>query len=269
MQAGQVRQIGSITRTGPRMTTEAEWRHSQITWEKNIFVSKFAKSMIEAVIFDMDGVLIDSEPIWRKAEQIVFRDVGIELTEEMCLQTTGLRTDETVGHWYRYKPWENKSQEEVGNDIEETVCDIIDKKGRPAPGVRKVIEFFNRAGIPKALASSSSLEVIDRVLDRLGLKQEFKLIYSAATEDFGKPHPAVYITTAKKMAVYPVNCLAIEDSLAGLIAAKAAKMRTIAVPEESNLKDPRFTIADVRLGSLEQFSESHWKFLNSLNGLHY
>ena len=225
--------------------------------------------MIEAALFDMDGVLIDSEPIWREAEKIVFRNVGIELTEEMCFQTTGLRTDETVGHWYRYKPWDNKSQEEVGREIEETVCDIIDRKGEPAPGVHKVIEFFNRAGIPKALASSSSLEVIDRVLGRLGLKHEFKVIYSAAAEDFGKPHPAVYITTARKMGIQPVNCLAIEDSLAGLIAAKAAKMRTIVVPEESNSNDARFTIADVRLGSLEEFSESHWKFLNSLNGLHH
>jgi mannitol-1-/sugar-/sorbitol-6-/2-deoxyglucose-6-phosphatase len=225
--------------------------------------------MIETVIFDMDGVLIDSEPIWREAEMLVFRNVGIELTGEMCLQTTGLRTDETVGHWYRFKPWDNKTQDEVGLEIEETVCDIIDKKGRPSPGVHEIIEFFNRAGIPKALASSSKLEVIDRVLGRLGLKNEFKVIYSAAAEEFGKPHPAVYITTARKMGVLPVKCLAIEDSLAGLIAAKAAKMRTLVVPEESNHNDPRFTIADIRLKSLEEFSESHWKHLNSLNGLHH
>lgn len=216
----------------------------------------------------MDGVLIDSEPIWREAEKIVFRNVGIELTEEMCFQTTGLRTDETVGHWYRFKPWDNKSQEQVGREIEETVCDIIDKKGQPAPGVHDIIEFFNRAGVPKALASSSKLEVIDRVLGRLGLKNEFKVIYSAAAEEYGKPHPAVYITTARKMGVLPVNCLAIEDSLAGLIAAKAAKMRTLVVPEENNRDNPRFTIADVRLDSLGDFSESHWKLLNSLNGLH-
>lgn len=216
----------------------------------------------------MDGVLIDSEPIWREAEKIVFRNVGIELTEEMCFQTTGLRTDETVGHWYRFKPWDNKSQEQVGREIEETVCDIIDKKGQPAPGVHDIIEFFNRAGVPKALASSSTLEVIGRVLGKLGLKNEFKVIYSAAAEEYGKPHPAVYITTARKMGVLPVNCLAIEDSLAGLIAAKAAKMRTLVIPEENNRDNPRFTIADVRLDSLGDFSESHWKLLNSLNGLH-
>ena len=216
----------------------------------------------------MDGVLIDSEPIWREAEKIVFRNVGIELTEEMCFQTTGLRTDETVGHWYRFKPWDNKSQEQVGREIEETVCDIIDKKGQPAPGVHDIIEFFNRAGVPKALASSSTLEVIGRVLGKLGLKNEFKVIYSAAAEEYGKPHPAVYITTARKMGVLPVNCLAIEDSLAGLIAAKAAKMRTLVVPEENNRDNPRFTIADITLTSLGDFSESHWKLLNSLNGLH-
>ena len=224
--------------------------------------------MIEAVIFDMDGVLIDSEPLWREAEKLVFSRIGIMLTEEMCYQTTGLRQDETVAHWYRYKPWTNKSQEDVGREINETVCDIIEEKGAPAKGVHKAINFFNSAGIPKALASSSSPEVIDRVLTRLGLKQEFKVIYSAENEEFGKPHPAVYITTAKKMKVLPVNCLAIEDSLAGLIAAKSAKMRTIVIPEESNRGNPRFTIADVRLNSLEDLSEGHWDLLNSLNGLH-
>ena len=217
----------------------------------------------------MDGVLIDSEPLWRESEKLVFSRVGIRLTEEMCFQTTGLRQDETVGHWYRYKPWTGKSQEDVGREINETFCNIIEEKGVPARGVHKVMDFFNSAGIPKALASSSSPEVIDRVLTRLGLKQEFRVIYSAENEEFGKPHPAVYITTAKKMNVLPVNCLAIEDSLAGLIAAKSAKMRTVVIPEESNRGNPRFTIADVRLDSLEDLSEGHWDLLNSLNGLHH
>ena len=236
---------------------------------KKYLCTRKPKKMIEAVIFDMDGVLIDSEPLWREAEKLVFRKVGINLDEEMCLQTTGLRQDETVAHWYRFKPWNNKSQEEVGREINETVCNIIEEKGVPAEGVHKAINFFNSAGIPKALASSSSMEVIDRVLTKLRLKQEFRVIYSAENEDFGKPHPAVYITTAKKMDVLPVSCLAIEDSLAGLIAAKSARMRTLVIPEESNRGNPRFTIADVRLDSLEDFSEGHWELLNSLNGLYH
>jgi mannitol-1-/sugar-/sorbitol-6-/2-deoxyglucose-6-phosphatase len=223
--------------------------------------------MIEAVIFDMDGVLIDSEPIWREAEKIVFARIGIELTEEMCHQTTGLRTDETVAHWYRFKPWDGKSREEVGREVEYAVCEIVDKKGFPAPGVLKIIDFFNQAGVPKALASSSSPEVIERVLGRLELKHEFDGIYSAANEEFGKPHPAVYITAARKMGVLPVNCLAIEDSMAGLIAAKSAKMRTLVVPEILNRDNPNFSIADMKLDSLEDFSAGHWELLNSLNGL--
>jgi len=225
--------------------------------------------MIEAVIFDMDGVLIDSEPIWREAEKLVFGNIGLDLSEDMCLQTTGLRTDETVAHWYRYRPWDNKSREEVGREIEDKVCEIVDIKGFPAPGVQKIIDFFNLAGIPKALASSSSPRVIERVLGKLRLNNEFRVIYSAANEEFGKPHPAVYITTAKKMKVLPVHCLAIEDSLAGLIAAKSAKMRTLVIPEESNRNNPRFTIADIRINSLEEFSGKHWELLNSLNGLNH
>jgi mannitol-1-/sugar-/sorbitol-6-/2-deoxyglucose-6-phosphatase len=223
--------------------------------------------MIEAVIFDMDGVLIDSEPLWREAEIQVFRKVGLHLTTDMCLQTTGLRTDETVAHWYRYRPWDNFSQKEIAGFIEETVCDIIEEKGVTSPGVRKIMNFFNDNGIPKALASSSSPAVIDRVLGRLDMKKEFDVIYSAVNEEFGKPHPAVYITTAHKMNTIPVRCLAIEDSFAGLLAAKSAKMRTIVIPEESNRKSPVFSIADLKLDNLGDFTEAHWRFLNSLNGL--
>jgi mannitol-1-/sugar-/sorbitol-6-/2-deoxyglucose-6-phosphatase len=223
--------------------------------------------MIEAVIFDMDGVLINSEPLWREAEIEVFKKVGINLTEEMCLETTGLRTDETVAHWYRYQPWDNLTREEVGKEIEEAVCNIVDKKGIPSPGVIEIMEFFNSTGIPKALASSSAPGVIERILGKLSLKEEFKVIYSAVNEEYGKPHPAVYITTAAKMNVIPVKCLAIEDSFAGLLAAKSAKMRTIVIPEEANRESARFSIADVKLESLNDFSEKHWKILNSLNGI--
>ncbi|MGF1587333.1 MAG: hexitol phosphatase HxpB [Bacteroidales bacterium] len=223
--------------------------------------------MIEAVIFDMDGVLIDSEPLWREAEIEVFKRVGIKLTEEMCLQTTGLRTDETVAHWYRFQPWTNLTRKEVGIEIEEAVCDIVDKKGVPSPGVRNIMEFFNSRGIPKALATSSAPGVIERVLGKLRLKDEFKVIYSAVNEDYGKPHPAVYITTADKLNVHPVNCLAIEDSFAGLLAAKSAKMRTIVIPEEANRESARFSIADIKLDSLRDFSSEHWEMLNSLNGV--
>lgn len=223
--------------------------------------------MIKAVIFDMDGVLIESEPIWREAEIEVFKRVGINLTEDMCRQTTGFRTDETVAHWFRYRPWDNFTQKEIGIEIERTVCDIIDEKGVPAPGVDKILKFFNERGIPKALASSSVQGVIDRVLGKLGLKNEFVKVSSGSEEEYGKPHPAVYITAAKKMSIEPANCLAIEDSFAGLLAAKAAKMRAVVIPEESNRNNPKFTIADVKLDSLADFSTEHWDLLKSLNGM--
>ncbi|MFP4367153.1 MAG: hexitol phosphatase HxpB [Bacteroidales bacterium] len=223
--------------------------------------------MVKAVIFDMDGVLIESEPIWREAEIEVFKRVGINLTEEMCRQTTGFRTDETIAHWFRYQPWDNFTQKEIGIEIERTVCDIIDKRGVPAPGVDKILKFFNERGILKALASSSAPGVIDRVLNKLDLKNEFIEVSSGAEEEYGKPHPAVYITAAKKMSIEPANCLAIEDSFAGLLAAKAAKMRTVVIPEESNRNNPKFSIADVKLDSLADFSAEHWDFLKSLNGM--
>ena len=101
-----------------------------------------------------------------------------------------------------------------------------------------------------ALASSSSYRIIDAVVDKFGLRNRFELIYSAQEEPFGKPHPGVYISAAQKLGVTPESCLAIEDSINGVVSAKAAKMKCIAVPEPAARNDRRYGIADVVLDSL-------------------
>ena len=218
--------------------------------------------MIEAVIFDMDGLLIDSEPLWQEAEILVFERVGINLTSELCQRTQGLRIDEVVDYWYSRYPWDNLTKSEVEESIVSQVIDLIQLKGEPLPGVEQAIAFVESKDVKVALASSSSTIIIQAALQKLGLSEIFTEVYSAESEVLGKPHPGVYLTTAKKLNVPPQSCLALEDSLNGVLAAKAAQMKCIAIPEAVQQDNPKFAIADRLLTSLEGLNDSVWNSLN-------
>lgn len=218
--------------------------------------------MIEAVIFDMDGLLIDSEPLWQEAEIQIFKRVNIILTRELCLQTKGLRIDEVVNYWFLRYPWTNLTKQEVEDLIVAKVIELIQLKGEPLAGVNHAVSFVRQKQVKIALASSSSLPIIKAALQKLDLTDIFTAIYSAESETWGKPHPGVYLTTANKLQVAPQNCLALEDSLNGVLAAKSAQMKCIAIPEPLQRDNPKFAIADTILDSLEELSDSLWHSLN-------
>ncbi len=210
--------------------------------------------MIDAVIFDLDGLLIDSEPFWRRAETEVFADVGVTLTNAMCMETTGLRLDAVVEHWFSRTPWSGKSQPAVVTAIATRVAELITAHAAPLPGVPDALAFFKVRGLPIALCSSSPMTVIDAALAKLQLTGRMRAVISAEGESHGKPHPAVYLTTAAKLGVLPEKCLALEDSMNGCIAAKAARMKVIAVPE-AHAEHARFSFCDATLHSLKALDE--------------
>ncbi len=111
---------------------------------------------MQAAIFDMDGLLIDSEPLWRRAEKQVFSTVGIPLTETMCEETMGLRTDEVVQHWYQRFPWSGKNPETVEQELVVTVQHLIATQGEALAGVHETLTIFKEAEVPLGLASSSA-----------------------------------------------------------------------------------------------------------------
>ena len=219
--------------------------------------------MIEAVVLDLDGLIIDSEPLWKESEKIAFKKVGIELTTEMCMETTGLDTTDVVKYWYRKFPWQNTPHEEVKDDIEQTIMNLILKKGQPKEGLHKIIDFFEKKDVPLAVASSSILSIIEVVLKKFAIKDKFTVIHSSEKELLGKPHPAVYITTANKLAIDPAHCLAFEDSFYGLLSAKSARYKAVAVPDENEYDDPRLCFADLKLKSLRDFNDAHFNLLNA------
>ncbi|MBN2893728.1 MAG: hexitol phosphatase HxpB [Bacteroidales bacterium] len=208
---------------------------------------------IEAVIFDMDGLLIDSEPLWQKAEIKVFGRLGIKLTSEMCEPLQGVKLEDAVEHWYNYQPWENKNIKETVNELIEEMK-ILLQNPKVLPGVYDVINFYHKKKIPMAVASSSSMSLIEIVVDKLGIREKIDILHSSEFEKAGKPSPDVFLTTAKLLGIKPENCLVFEDSINGVKAAKAAGMKVVAIPYPENFDRPELKIADWKVKSL-----SEWK----------
>lgn len=207
---------------------------------------------IAAVIFDMDGILIDSEPLWRIAEVEGLAAAGVRITEKDAEETTGLRTDEVVEYWHARYPWTDPPRKEIEARIITRLIALVRERGEPKPGAYDALALLE-GRYPLAVASSSASEIIAAVLETMGIGRYFAVTQSAEHEPFGKPHPGVYIETAHRLGVEPWRCLAIEDSPNGVIAAKAARMRCIAVPDPVLADDRRFGAADLILPSLTEF----------------
>jgi len=208
---------------------------------------------MKAIIFDMDGLLIDSEPLWKIAEIEGFGNVGLDLTATDCEESVGLRIDEVVKLWYKKRPWTGASCKEVTDDIVRVLILEIKKQGKALPGVKETLEKCRTARLKLGLATSSYQNIIDAVLEKLEIGHYFDAIHSAEYEVHGKPHPSVFMTCAEKLEVSPLDCLVFEDSLNGIIAAKAARMKTIAVPEQSHAYNPKLIVADKIIKSLHDF----------------
>ncbi len=208
---------------------------------------------MKAAIFDMDGLIIDSEPLWRFAERTAFARVCLELSDDDCRRTTGLRSDEVVEFWYVRHPWNGVGRDDVVRDLESRVADLISSRGQPMPGVERTLDLLRGAGVRLGLASSSSHELIGVVLATLGLNDAFEVICSGADEERGKPDPAVYLTAIRRLGIEAADGVAFEDSVAGVKAAHAAGLFVIAVPAAADFDDPGFAVADLKLASLEDF----------------
>lgn len=218
--------------------------------------------MIEAAIFDMDGLLIDSEPFWRNSHVAAVAAHGVKITEDEVRKMAGKRTDEVVRHWREVYGLDHIANDALEAAVVDRVIENIQRSGKELPGVRSLIALFETHRIPMAVASSSAPEIIEAVLNKLKLGGYMQLAYSAKHEEFGKPHPAVFTTTAAKLGLSPAHCVVFEDSLSGVRAAKAAGMKCVAVPEEANIKKPEFQLeADLVVSSLERLN---WRILSGL-----
>ncbi|MCL2807786.1 MAG: hexitol phosphatase HxpB [Coriobacteriia bacterium] len=211
--------------------------------------------MLRAVIFDMDGLLIDTEQYWWQAEYKAFSSVGVELTKEQLCSTMGMRMDEIVAHWAAIFTEVSFDAFEV---IERTYGHMIDfvwTKGQAMPGALEAVNVCSHAGLKLAIASSSYPVLIEAVVEKLDITGYFPVRCSAKDELRGKPDPAVYLSAAQSLGVAPHECLAIEDSAIGLESALSAGMPCIVVPDSEVFDDVRFGAALMKLRSLTEFND--------------
>ena len=206
----------------------------------------------EAIIFDMDGVLIDSEPLWKIAMEFVFGQYGSTLTHQDFQKTVGLRIDEVIAFWNKQENWGLSDLKNVENQIIDKLISLIEFDPKPLPGVLDTLQFLKESGKKIGLATSSSQRLITTVLRALSIETYFDFAYSAEFETYGKPHPGVYIKVAALLAVPTQRCLVIEDSLNGVIAGLAAQMKVCCIPEKTHFPNPKLAVAHFQCTDLHQ-----------------
>lgn len=207
---------------------------------------------IAALIFDMDGVIVDSEPLHLLAYQEYFSNHEIEYTEEHNREFLGTKDVAMAATLIeRYKLAE--TPENMVKAKESILLRLISEEAKPRPGLKHILESARSAGLPMAIASSATLPTIHLVVDRLGIREYFQTLTSGDEVKHGKPAPDVFLLAAKRLGALPEKCLVIEDTLNGIRAAKAATMQCVAIPCEATMYQDH-SHADVRLVSLEQIS---------------
>lgn len=215
-----------------------------------------------AAIFDMDGLLLDTEPLWGISMLKVAEHYQVPIGPHFFKHTTGLRIYEVTEYWKEKFPWPGTaSAQQLAEDILDDIIALAKKEGGIMPGAAECLQWLQSRSIKTGLATSSPTRMLNELIDHYHLRPYFEALISADTAIFGKPHPEVYMQCAHALNVAAWNCVALEDSVNGMIAAKAARMKVIVVPEEARFEDPRFGLADTKLHSLKEFTATTWEQL--------
>jgi beta-phosphoglucomutase family hydrolase len=209
--------------------------------------------MIKAVIFDMDGLMVDTEPLYSQAMQQVAQKRGKCFTLELKQKIMGRLAIDSM-RIFKEALGLNESPEEILEEREKIYGKLIAQEIKPMPGLFKVLELLDKMGIRKAIASSSKRCWIELIIDKLGIRNQFEIIVSGQEIQRGKPNPDIYLLAAKKLNLKPQQCLVIEDATSGVKSAKSANMKCIAIPNQFT-QGLDFSGADLVLNSLEEINE--------------
>ncbi len=205
-------------------------------------------NMIQAVIWDLDGVIIDSADEHRRAWQRLARETGVTLTDADFWATFGKRNDDIIPHF-----WKNVSSQQLqalADRKELYFREFVREAAAPLPGSMELMRGLHKAGFPQALASSTPIENIELIKELLHLDHYLTALVSGETVARGKPAPDIFLRAASELQMPPSLCLVIEDAVAGVQAALAAGMRCIAVAGNRDL--PGLRTADLMVRDLTE-----------------
>lgn len=209
--------------------------------------------VIDAVVFDLDGVLLASEEVWDSVRERYVRERGGRYDDEVQRAMMGMSAPE----WSRYLHEEAGVPDEpdaINRDVVERMLEAYRRELPLLPGAEEAVRRA-AAAFPLALASSSNREVFEAVLELAGLADCFRTTVSSEEVERGKPAPDVYLEAARRLGIAPDRCAAVEDSHAGIRSAKSAGMRVIAIPNASYPPDEEaLALADLTLESLDQLT---------------
>ena len=209
--------------------------------------------MIDAVVFDLDGVIVDSEQVWDEVREAYTREVGGTYTDEATRSMMGMSSTE----WSRYMAEALRVPGTPAEINEAIVARMLERYGEAPPLIPGAVDAVRRiaAGWPLAVASSSNPELIEVVLRSARLEELFPVTVSSQEVARGKPAPDVYLEAAARLGVEAVRCAAVEDSHNGIRSAKAAGMRVVAIPNPHFPPDDEaIAQADVVLGTIDELT---------------
>ena len=217
--------------------------------------------MITTVLFDMDGVLIDSEHLWRQAEKEVFTSLGAIWSEEIADETAGKTTTAVTSLWYSLYPWQGVSLEEAEQKVIDRVAYLIKERGVRKEFVHETLTYLKAQHYKIGLATNSPRSLLNTAIDTLNLRIYFDTLVAVEDVTQGKPAPDIYLKAAKNLGSTPSNCLVIEDSFTGATAGKKAGMTVVLTPDPTQYHHPKFDFVDFKLHNLTYFQDIVVPFL--------
>jgi len=188
----------------------------------------------KAIIFDMDGLLVDSEPIWHEVEVELIESCGYTYLDEIRDVSIGMRVDEFAAILQRHYPKLGDSPAAIEAAITGRMLKLPPGRIKAMPGADELVQYVAEQGIPRAIASSSSQRIIEHFVALMGWDELIPQRYSAEFVQRGKPAPDIYLHAAEQLGCAPETCLALEDSRFGTMAALAAGMTCYTVPDLSH-----------------------------------